>query len=117
MLEGLVAVSTGECKLCNSAEPRLLYQPIHNFERMISSGRQRELINFVTIGSTGAAPHVGLTHRSRFSVFVAVNIFFSLLFLFRQALIRSADHNKLRISMRDSSKDVVWRKNVPYMRV
>ena len=48
----------GKAIFYTSPEPKLLNQSIPNFERMITSVKQRELPNLVVIGSTGAAPHV-----------------------------------------------------------
>ena len=59
----------GEGKLCTSPEPKLLYQSIPNFERMITSVGYKELPNFVEIGSTGAAPHVGVMYTVQIPVF------------------------------------------------
>ena len=42
----------GEAILNTPSELKLLYQSIPNFERMITSVKQRELPNFVAIGST-----------------------------------------------------------------
>ena len=70
-------VPMGEAIFYTSPAPKLLYQSIPNFERMITSVRQRELPNLVAIGSTEAAPHVGEVYSYRFSVFF--NTFFFLL--------------------------------------
>ena len=99
----------GEGKLYSSPEPKLLYQSIPNFEQMIKSVRLKELPNFVVIGVTGAAPHVGEIYSSRFSVF------FDFLPRSSSCFVNSpTDHNSQRILTYDTSQDVVWRKNVPF---
>jgi hypothetical protein len=49
----------GKTIFYTSAEPKLLYQSLPNFERMITSVKQTELSNLVVIGSMEVAPHVG----------------------------------------------------------
>ena len=77
----------GEGKLFTSAEPKLLYQSTPNFKRMITLVRQKDLPNFVAIGFTGAAPHVGEIYSSRFSFFLLV-FYFCFVFFFRQLAYR-----------------------------
>ena len=56
MWYGRVLVPMGEGKLYASPEPKLLYESIPNFERMITSVKCRELPNFVATGFTGVTP-------------------------------------------------------------
>ena len=97
----------GKAIFYTSPEPKLLNQSIPNFERMITSVKRRELPNLVVIGSTGAAPHVG-------EVYSYILGFF-LLFSSSSCFVNSpTDRNSQRILTYDGSKDVVWRKDVPF---
>ena len=49
----------GKAIFYTSPEPKLLYQSLPNFERMITSAKRKELPNLVVIGSMEMAPHVG----------------------------------------------------------
>ena len=60
------------------------YQILNNW---LCRSDERELPNFVAIGFTGAAPHVGEIYSSRFSVFFLL-FFLFFLFLFRQLAYR-----------------------------
>ena len=99
-------VPIGGAIFYTSPAPKLPYQSIPNFKRMITSVKQRELPNLVAIGFTGAAPPLGKICSYRFSVFFLLSFF-----LFRQLTYRpqfATDFDVLWL------KDVVWRKDVPF---
>jgi len=96
--------SCGKGKFCSSPELKLLYQSAANFERLITSVRQRELPNLVAIGSKGASPHVGEIYTFLVVVCVFSSCFFD----------QATDHNSQRILMYCGSKQFVWRKDVPF---
>ena len=100
----------GKAIFYTSPEPKLLNQSIPNFERMITSVKRRELPNLVVIGSTGVAPHVGEVYSYILGFFLLFSSFSS-----SSCFVNSpTDHNSQRILTYDGSKDVVWRKDVPF---
>ena len=97
-------VPMGEVILYTSPEPKLQYQSIPNFERMMKLVEQRELPNFIAIDLTGAATHVGEIYSYRFSVFFSSNCFVN----------SPTYRNSQPMLTYGGSKDVIWRKNVPF---
>lgn len=74
----------GKAIFYTSAEPKLLYQSLPNFERMITSAKRKELPNLAVIGSMEMAPHVGEVYSYILGFFT----FFFFFFLFRQLTYR-----------------------------
>jgi len=94
----------GNGTFCTSPEPKLPYQSTPNFQRFITSVRERELPNLVAIGFRKASPHVGEIYT-----FLVVVCVFSTCFVDQ-----ATDHNSQRILMLYGSIDLVWRKGVPF---
>jgi hypothetical protein len=69
-------VPMGEAIFYTSPVPKLLYQSIPNFKRMIKLAKQRELPNLVAIGFMGVASHVGEIYSYRLSFFFTFFFFF-----------------------------------------
>jgi hypothetical protein len=78
----------GKTIFYTSAEPKLLYQSLPNFERMITSVKQTELSNLVVMGSMEVAPHVGEVYSYILGFFFTFFFFFFFFFLFRQLTYR-----------------------------
>lgn len=79
---------------------------------MITSVKQTELSNLVVIGSMEVAPHVGEVYSYILGFFFWLFSFFS---SSSSCFVNSpTDHNSQRILMYDGSKDVIWRKDVPF---
>ena len=76
-------IPMGEAIFYTSPAPKLLYQSIPNFKRMITSVKQTESPNLVAIGSTGAAPM-----WVEYTVTDSWFFFFTFFFLFRQPTYR-----------------------------
>ena len=68
----------GKAIFYTSAEPKLLYQSLPNFERMITSAKRKELPNLVVIGSMEMAPHVGEVYSYILGFFFDFFFFFLL---------------------------------------
>ena len=109
---GLLVVRTGwssmgEAILYTSPKSKLLHQTIPIFKRMITLVKERELSNFVAIGSTGAALHVSKMYSYRFSFFLLL----SSSSCFRQFTYRPQFAMDFDVWW---PKDVLWRKDVPF---